>query len=790
MKKRFAKYTVLSLIAVVFAVAVFMTAATSVNRVIEEAVDFSQVLPDDGTIGLDVYIDGIKAEAGNGEVTITSYTSATYGGFNGNDEDSKSKWWGSSSCSSYTEARYYIKFSGNVLTAIKNGRMSATVYIYGDSASGGGGDSGSGGVNYRNYSVSGGLSGSGTFGANYSGGIRVASGKINASNPTITIFQQTAAWGNAGSKAFRTTRCWSRAHFNTKNVRVELSFTKPTVTFKSSNTSMGTVSTASATPDFYNTASSTASAKDGFYFSGWSTGLKSPTLTTTQAYNIGSNPTYTASFDEIDFPVGTYVYNGKPQAPAVTGLPGEYSATYSYQGTRFNGVSYGESTTKPTDAGNYTATATIKNPSGVAVGTKTVSFTIERADLTATLEGTALYGQILSQAAFDPAGNVVIRHASDASLGLSYINGAGLQGGTVATYNIEWTDGSIRLPYGTSEQTFRVVLNDVQSSGTWYYYANNYNNNLVMTGGATIATANGLTLSKLEGDETDHPQNLVAFDYDAAYTFVKDNIAYIGLRATPDEAGAFYFAGWRTGNVYFTLQKVYSYPLPADYQEEAIDFQGVFIGVTTEDVRRPYDGSSVFVLPAFTYSRPSTFGIVYDDPVYSSGTYPVAIGEYTASIAIYNNSDGNNRMGRKNRFQYQRSECGGRKHCQISVQHRRRSDLVRRPESGRKYRAFRQPRMCAVLPCTHGARCQPHDALPVCRSACRLRARCVRSRNGRTCGRKTFRAVQLQDRHRDAFDRQHYIRRCRNDLVQPQYHRYVHTDVRRQRRRHRIQPQR
>lgn len=642
MKKRFAKYAVLSLIAVVFAVAVFMTAATSVNRVIEEAVDFSQVLPDDGTIGLDVYIDGIKAEAGNGEVTISSYTSKTYdGGFNGNDEDSKSRWWGSSSCSSYTEARYYIYFSGNVLTAIKNGRMSATVYIYGDSASGGGGDSGGGDVDYRKYSVSGGLSGSGTFGSNYSGGIRVASGKINASNPTITIFQQTSAWGRAGSKAFRTTRCWSRAHFNTWSVRVELSFTKPTVTFKSSNTSMGTVSTASATPDFYNTASSTASAKDGFYFSGWSTDLKSPTLTTTQAYNIGSNPTYTANFAAINFPVGTYVYNGKPQAPAVTGLPGEYSATYSYQGTRFNGVAYAASTTKPTDAGNYTATATIKNPSGVAVGTKTVSFTIGRADLTATLEGTALYGQVLSQAAFDPAGNVVIRHASDASLGLSYINGAGLQGGTVASYNIEWTDGGIRLPYGTSRQTFRVVLNDVQSSGTWYYYANNYNNNLVMTGGATISTANGLTLSKLEGDETDHPQNLVAFDYDAAYTFVKDNIAYIGLRATPDEAGAFYFAGWRTGNAYFTLEKVYSYPLPADYQEEAIDFQGVFIGVTTEDVRRPYDGSSVFVLPAFTYSRPSTFKIVYDDPVYSSGTYPVAIGAYTASIAIYNNSDGN-----------------------------------------------------------------------------------------------------------------------------------------------------
>ena len=641
MKKRFAKYAVLSLIAVVFAVAVFMTAATSVNRMIEEAVDFSQLLPDDGTIGLDVYIDGIKAEAGNGSVTISKYTSATHGGFNGNDEDSNNRFWGSSSCSSYTEARYYIYFSDNVLTAIKKGRMSATVYIYGNSLSGGGGDSGGGGVNYRNYSVSGGLSGSGTFGSDYSDGIRVASGKINASNPTITIFQQTAAWGNAGSKFMKRTKCWSRAHFNTWSVRVELSFTKPTVTFKSSNTSMGTVSTASATPDFYNTASSTASAKDGFYFSGWSTDLKSPTLTTTQAYNIGSNPTYTANFAAINFPVGTYVYNGKQQAPAVTELPDGYSATYSYKGTRFNGVSYGESTTKPTDAGNYTATATIKNPSGAKVGTKTVSFTIGRADLTATLQGTALYGQVLSQAAFDLAGNVVIRHASDASLGLSYINGAGLQGGTVATYNIEWTDGSIRLPYGTSRQTFRVVLNDVQSSGTWYYYANNYNNNLVMTGGATISTANGLTLSKLEGDETDHPQNLVAFDYDAAYTFVKDNIAYIGLRATPDEAGAFYFAGWRTGNAYFTLEKVYSYPLPADYQEEAIDFQGVFIGVTTEDVRRPYDGSSVFVPPTFTYSNPSTFKIVYDDPVYSSGTFPVAIGAYTASIAIYNNSDGN-----------------------------------------------------------------------------------------------------------------------------------------------------
>ena len=659
MKKRFAKYAVLSLIAVVFAVAVFMTAATSVNRVIEEAVDFSQVLPDapEITINTDGMHDEIVVQAASdsasGSYNVSAYNSATVTA-NKASESSESK---SSRVNRYqaiaeATTTLTINFKGNLATAISNGRLkldSMTVnskYIARAYSQKGQATS-----SQVTLNVSGGLRGSFTIlntSANrdnqgtYSAAKTVGSQTVSSASVTIRLRTYCSAvvdHNNPFSKKWAYAR--ARAEINT--IVFKFSTNKPTVTFSSSDTNKGTVSpSGNQTPDFYQTASSTAEPKDGYYFTGWTSGNKNLTQTTAEAFQFKGNLSYTASFAAINFPVGTYVYNGKQQAPAVTGLPGGYSATYSYQGTRFNGVAYAASSTKPTDAGNYTATATIKNASGAKVGTKTVSFTIGRADLTATLEGTALYGQILSQAAFDPAGNVVIRHASDASLGLSYINGAGLQGGTVATYNIEWTDGSIRLPYGTSKQTFRVVLNDVQAGGTWYYYANNYNNNLVMTGGATISTANGLTLSKLEGDETDHPQNLVAFDYDAAYTFVKDNIAYIGLRATPDEAGAFYFAGWRTGNAYFTLEKVYSYPLPADYQEEAIDFQGVFIGVTTEDVRRPYDGSSVFVLPAFTYSRPSTFGIVYDDPVYSSGTYPVAIGEeYTASIAIYNNSDGN-----------------------------------------------------------------------------------------------------------------------------------------------------
>lgn len=658
MKKRFAKYAVLSLIAVVFAVAVFMTAATSVNRVIEEAVDFSQILPDAPEITIDT--DGMPDEivvqaaskSASGSYNVSAYNSATVTANKASEisesKDSFTNWYQAVAEATTTLT---INFTGDLATAISNGRLkldSMTVnskYIARAYSQKGQATS-----SQVTLNVSGGLSGSFTIlntSANrdnqgtYSAANTVRNQTVSSTSVTIRLRTYCSAVIDHNS-IFSRRWAYARARAEINTIVFKFSTNKPTVTFSSSDTNKGTVSpSGNQTPDFYQTASSTAEPKDGYYFTGWTGGNKNLTQTTAKAFQFKGNLSYTASFAAINFPVGTYVYNGKQQAPAVTGLPGGYSATYSYQGTRFNGVAYAASSTKPTDAGNYTATATIKNASGVAVGTKTVSFTIERADLTATLQGTALYGQVLSQAAFDPAGNVVIRHASDASLGLSYINGAGLQGGTVATYNIEWTDGSIRLPYGTSKQTFRVVLNDVQSSGTWYYYANNYNNNLVMTGGATIATANGLTLSKLEGDETDHPQNLVAFDYDASYTFVKDNIAYIGLRATPDEAGAFYFAGWRTGNAYFTLQKVYSYPLPADYQEEAIDFQGVFIGVTTEDVRRPYDGSSVFVLPAFTYSRPSTFKIVYDDPVYSSGTYPVAIGAYTASIAIYNNSDGN-----------------------------------------------------------------------------------------------------------------------------------------------------
>ncbi len=77
------------------------------------------------------------------------------------------------------------------------------------------------------------------------------------------------------------------------------------------------------------------------------------------------------------------VYNGQAQQ-GFTGTPtGEYTGSYviTYQGTLKNGTPYQMTTAAPTDAGEYTATIAIPADDACYIGSTTVTFTIEKAEI-------------------------------------------------------------------------------------------------------------------------------------------------------------------------------------------------------------------------------------------------------------------------------------------------------------------------------------------------------------------------------------------------------------------------
>ena len=75
-------------------------------------------------------------------------------------------------------------------------------------------------------------------------------------------------------------------------------------------------------------------------------------------------------------PIGTYTYNGLPQGPnAVTKGGSTGTVTYSYLGV--NGTSYSANATQPTDAGNYTVTASVASDANYnAASSSATSFII------------------------------------------------------------------------------------------------------------------------------------------------------------------------------------------------------------------------------------------------------------------------------------------------------------------------------------------------------------------------------------------------------------------------------
>jgi hypothetical protein len=210
-------------------------------------------------------------------------------------------------------------------------------------------------TNAGTYTVTATVAANGNYGSASSSATAFTIGKAT---PVVTITGNATPYTYSGSTQGPTTS----TNTGTGVVTYSYSGTPNTGTFTTGTTlptNAGTYSvtaTAAASVDGnWNAASSSASA--------FTIGVATPTVTVT---------------------VGTYTYSGSPQGPTVATNTGTgTSYTFSYSGT--DGTTYGPSATLPTNAGSYSATATVAANGNYNLASSVItSFTIEMAELTIT----------------------------------------------------------------------------------------------------------------------------------------------------------------------------------------------------------------------------------------------------------------------------------------------------------------------------------------------------------------------------------------------------------------------
>lgn len=116
--------------------------------------------------------------------------------------------------------------------------------------------------------------------------------------------------------------------------------------------------------------------------------------------------------------VGSYTYNASPQGPSSATITGSSGAvTWSYAGV--SGTTYGPSATLPTNAGSYTATATVAADANYnSASSSATAFTIAMANQTITVtsaaQASAAYNSTFTVAATAPGGTVTYSSGSPA----------------------------------------------------------------------------------------------------------------------------------------------------------------------------------------------------------------------------------------------------------------------------------------------------------------------------------------------------------------------------------------
>ncbi len=187
--------------------------------------------------------------------------------------------------------------------------------------------------------------------------------------------------------------------------------------------------------------------------------------------------------------IGSYTYNGSVQGPnSITALtPTPTSVTYSYEGAA--PTSYGPSSTRPTNAGSYTVTATVEEDANYISGSSTESFTIAQKPLTITANSVSkCFGTTytLGTTAFSTSGlisgdavsSVTLTSAgaaSNASAGNASIVPSAAQGSGLSNYSITYNNGTLT----------------VNATGTWIGTSTgNWNDGANWCGGIPTSSTN------------------------------------------------------------------------------------------------------------------------------------------------------------------------------------------------------------------------------------------------------------------------------------------------------------
>ena len=166
--------------------------------------------------------------------------------------------------------------------------------------------------------------------------------------------------------------------------------------------------------------------------------------------------------------VGTYTYTGVPQGPNSGAVASGSSGALTYSYTNSGGTSYGPSATQPTNAGNYTVTATVAADTNYnSASSSATAFTLSPAALTITANnqnkpyGSTQSTPVTGSTAFTPTGlktnetvgTVTLTYgdgglsATDAVGSTSTITPSAASGGTfsAANYSIGYSAGTLTV---------------------------------------------------------------------------------------------------------------------------------------------------------------------------------------------------------------------------------------------------------------------------------------------------------------------------------------------------------
>lgn len=193
--------------------------------------------------------------------------------------------------------------------------------------------------------------------------------------------------------------------------------------------------------------------------------------------------TYTSTTPSVTPTVGSYTYNGLAQGPnAATNTGTGSSYTFSYVGV--SGTTYGPSATLPTNAGNYTVTATVADSSDgfYRSNSSTASaFSIATRALTITANnGTKVYGTTQSTPV----------------TGSTAFGSTGLQNGeTIGTVTLNYGSGALAAtdPVGSTS----TITASAATGGT--FTASNYTITYTPNSGTLTVTAATLTITANNG---------------------------------------------------------------------------------------------------------------------------------------------------------------------------------------------------------------------------------------------------------------------------------------------------